>query len=104
MKAGENYLITTDNWFFAPDGTQYRAVFGKVEILHDSFLGIKTNMRSTNWYVKVGDESNHVILAGCQVHYAVKTDICNTNYVDDENVKDGEVKLHTHKSYIYRAE
>ena len=36
------YLITTDNWFYAPDGKEYRAAWGDVEIVEDSFLGLKT--------------------------------------------------------------
>lgn len=69
-----NYLITTDNWFYAPDGKQYKAVWGNVEIIEDSFLGIKTNRNSSNWYVKIGSEDRHVIIAGCQIHYAMKWD------------------------------
>lgn len=42
------YLITTDNWFIAPDGKSYRAAWGSVEILNDSFLGIQTNRNSSN--------------------------------------------------------
>jgi len=66
------YLITTDNWFYAPDGMQYRGVWGEVEIISDAFLGIKTNIRSSNWFAKVGTDENHVIVAGCQIHYAIK--------------------------------
>lgn len=69
---GTKYLITTDNWFFAPDGKQYKAVWGKVAILPDSILGVKTNTKSTNWYARVGNNANHVIIAGCQIHYAVR--------------------------------
>ena len=71
-KAGEKYLITTDNWFIAPDGEQYRAVFGTVaEIQSDEeTLGIKTNRGSTNWYVVIGN----MIVAGCQIHYCIRTD------------------------------
>ena len=29
------YLINTDNWFVAPDGNQYKAVWGNIEILQD---------------------------------------------------------------------
>lgn len=65
------YLITTDSYFLAPDGQSYRAVWGELEILNDDFLGIKTNRNSSNWYAKVGNEKNHVIVAGCQIHYAV---------------------------------
>ena len=66
------YLITTDEWFIAPDGKSYRAAWGECEPLADSFLGLKTNARSTNWYVKVGSEENHIIIAGCQIHYAIR--------------------------------
>lgn len=68
------YLITTDNWFIAPNGESYRAVWGDVEIIEDSFLGLKTNKNSSNWFAKVGNDNNHVIIAGCQIHYACKTD------------------------------
>lgn len=68
------YLITTDQWFLAPNGVSYRAVWGDVQIVSDEILGIKTNSRATNWYAKVGSDENHVIVAGCQIHYAVK---CN---------------------------
>jgi len=75
IKIGDKALITTDLWFFAPDGQQYRAVFGTVKAIRSSeeTLGIKTNARSTNWYVEIGD----VILAGCQIHYAIKTNHCS---------------------------
>ena len=67
------YLINTDSYFIAPDGREYKAVYGEVEILNDDFLGVKTNARSANWFAKVGTEENHVIIAGCQIHYATKT-------------------------------
>lgn len=68
------YIISCDNWFLAPNGKEYRAVWGSVEIISDSFLGIKTNHHSSNWFAMVGSEYNHVIIAGCQIHYAVKCD------------------------------
>ena len=85
------YLITTDNWFFAHDGKIYRAVWGEVEIIQDDFLGVKTNRNSSNWFAKVGSENNHVIVAGCQIHYALRceekpnTDIVN-DYLSDASV------------------
>ena len=62
------YLITTDNWFVAPDGREYKAAWGEVEIMEDNILGVKTNRNSVNWYAKVGSENNHIIIAGCQVN------------------------------------
>lgn len=67
-----NYLITTDNWFLAPDGKPYRAVWGYVEIIEDTFLGIKTNKNSSNWFAKIGEKGKEVIVAGCQIHYAIR--------------------------------
>lgn len=66
------YLINTNEWFTAPDGKNYKAVWGDVEIVNDSILGVKTNRMSANWFAKVGSEESHVIIAGCQIHYAVK--------------------------------
>lgn len=72
IQPGNRYLITCDEWFFAPDGESYRAVFGTVHAVVDAeeALGIKTNRNSTNWYVVIGD----MIVAGCQIHYAMRTD------------------------------
>lgn len=68
------YLITTDDWFLGPDGKSYKAAWGSVEILEDAILGVKTNRNSTNWYAMIGSEERHVIVAGCQIHYAVRCD------------------------------
>lgn len=77
FKLGEKYLITTDHWFIAPDGEQYKSAFGTVsEILNDGdALGIKTNRHSSNWYVLIGS----MMIAGCQIHYCIKTDKASKN-------------------------
>ena len=69
---GKKYLITTHNWFLAPDGQEYRAVYGTVK----EFLGIDTNRHSTNWYVTIGD----MIVAGCQVYYAIEAASCSKTH------------------------
>lgn len=93
-----NYLITTDEWFLAPDGKQYRAVWGNVEILEDSIFGIKTNRGSSNWFAKVGSEENHVIVSGCRIHYAAK---CNQQPhigpTEEYSVKEGDGGLNFHR-------
>jgi hypothetical protein len=100
------YLITTDNWFYAPDGKQYRAVWGNVEVLGDEIIGVKTNRNSTNWFAKVGTVDNHVIVAGCQIHYAVKSDERpNTENVMDWNSDAGNgIKVFDRPTAIYIAE
>lgn len=74
---GKKYLITVDDWFLAPDGRMYRAVFGTIQGFHNSFetLGIKVNSRSADWYMSIGDGTT-MSIAGCRIHYAIKTDSC----------------------------
>ena len=64
-------LITADAYFIAPDGREYKAAWGEVQVYSDKeSLGIQTNERSTNWYVKIGDNKRGMIIAGCQIHFA----------------------------------
>jgi hypothetical protein len=69
---GKKHLITTDQWFIAPDGETYKAVFGTVKgiLSSDESLGIRTNAKSTNWYVSIGN----MLIAGCQIHYVIQCD------------------------------
>ena len=66
------YLITTDSWFYAPDGKEYKSVWGNVEIVDDNIIGIKTNRNSSNWFAKVGNDKKQVIIEGCQNHYSIR--------------------------------
>lgn len=78
---GRPALITCDNWFYAPDGRSYRAVWGTIRAVHDSekVLGIRTNSKSTNWYVEIGC----MIIAGCQIHYVLACDQCSFDSAKD---------------------
>ncbi len=100
------YLITTDAWFLAPDGKQYRAAWGEVEILEDNFLGVKTNRNSANWYAKVGGENNFIIIAGCQIHYAIKSEEKpNTdNVLDYQTSATGGINEYERPTHIYIAQ
>ena len=85
----EKVLVTTDNWFRAPDGEQYNAVFGTVKGVKndEETLGIKTNRGSTNWYLEIGN----MFVAGCQIHYVVKTKSFSCRPPTRETVHEGEV-------------
>lgn len=69
---GKKYLITTTNWFHAPDGKMYNGVFGIISGIYndEETLGIKTNKESANWYLVIGK----MIVAGCRIHYCIRTD------------------------------
>ncbi len=100
-----NYLITSDCWFVAPDGKQYKSAWGDVEIITDEFLGIKTNRNSSNWFAKIGGVTNHVIIAGCQIHYAVKCDEQpNTSKITEYTLHEGVNKPYERECYIWIAE
>lgn len=99
------YLITCDSWFTAPDGQLYTAAWGDVEIVSDALLGIKTNARSANWYAKVGSEDMHVIIAGCQIHYAVRCE--DRPSITGPMIQDfdhGELHSNRYNSRIYFAQ
>jgi len=103
IELGKKYLITSDNWFFGPNGEQYKAVWGTVtSIENDSdLLGIKTNRGSTNWYVVIGN----MIIAGCQVHYCIQTDNVNKDAPVKEMVHEGKMFLdNVAFSRIYMAD
>ena len=100
-----NYLITTDAWFYAPDGLKYKSVWGEVQIIEDSALGIKTNRNSSNWYAYVGNEKKGMVVAGCQIHYAVRCDKPpKTSEVWDVHYDDKGLKEFFRPSEIYVAQ
>lgn len=99
------YLITTDSYFLAPDGKNYKAVWGEVEIMEDSVLGVKTNRNASNWYAKIGSDEKHVIVAGCQIHYAVRCEQVPYTGMSEDWVLDATgVKISETPTKIYVAE
>ena len=102
MKLNENYLITSNNWFVAPDGKQYKSVWGKVTGVFDDgeTLGIKTNDKSTNWYIVIGN----MIIAGCQVFFVIQTD--SIDFTPCRKEVEHEGKIHRYAgvdTLIYNA-
>lgn len=99
------YLITTDGWFVAPNGKSYCAVWGNVEVMEDTFLGIKTNRNSTNWYLKIGSEENHIIVAGCQIHYCARCENKpNVEMVEGYSTGEQGINIYKKPTDIYIAE
>lgn len=63
-------------------------------------LGVRTNARSTNWYLQVGG----LVIAGCQIHYAVACDDCDTGSVVDWKEEGGQVVKYIRPSCVYNAD
>ena len=66
IEVGQKALITVDNWFYAPDGRGYRAVFGTVK-------SVPTCKETGRWHVEIGN----AIVAGSQINYAILSDTCH---------------------------
>lgn len=105
MQIGERYLVTTDNWFEAPDGKTYRAAWGTVRVVSDEILGIQTNRNSSNWFLSIGSQSRHIIVAGCQVHYAIRCEEQPfTGDSEDWYIHEGKPVINQTPTKIYIAE
>lgn len=103
IEIGEKALVTTDSWFLAPDGRQYRAAFGTVHGCKtaEDTLGIKPNGRSTNWFLEIGC----LTIAGCQIHYAIRTDDCSNAPAQDWNSDAANgIKIYERPSSIFFAD
>lgn len=99
------YLITTSEFFIAPDGKEYKAVWGEVKISDDSLLGIKTNRGSTNWYAIVGQGDKQMVVAGCQIHYAIKCpSLPNTDPATSWNTNEKGINKYERPTMIYITE
>ena len=101
IEVGQNALVTTDAWFYAPDGQQYRAVWGTVHAVLDDqeSLGIKTNRNASNWYLSIGN----MLIAGCQIHYAIRTDTPPAKKHIRSMEHEGKVSYHDDLPHIYNA-
>ena len=103
-----NLLVSTDNWFYAPDGQMYRSAWGKVKVYDkQQTLGIKPDAKSTSWYATVGEGDGAIVIAGCQIHYAI---VCDnrpkSEEVEEERWVDskGEAAIWKRKPQIYFAQ
>lgn len=67
--AGERLLISTDDWFCAPDGQKYRAAWGLCRVLGaEDILGFSPK-QSTNWVMQVGTGRDSLFILGCRIHH-----------------------------------
>lgn len=102
LQINDLVLVTCDDWFFAPDGRTYRAVWGRVKgiVAAKDLIGFDPSRPSTNWYLEIGD----VLIAGCRIHYAVKCATCpKAKTVADFTIHDGEIKNLKRPNNVYDA-
>lgn len=86
IQQGKKYLITTDDWFIAPDGESYKSAWGIVYLgTIEETLGFTPARPSTNWFAEVGGNGKHIIIAGCQIKYVIRCE-------EHPHIKEGEFK------------
>jgi hypothetical protein len=102
LEVGRKVVVTTDNWFYGPDGRQYRSIYGTVRgVFNDEqTLGIRTNNRSSNWYARIGG----IVVAGCQIHYVVAASEPPPELVSDFSNENGNVTHYTRPSVCLNAD
>jgi hypothetical protein len=98
---GKNVLCTTQSWFTAPNGQEYRSVFGELKGIHkdDLALGFTVNRSHANWFIEVGN----MVIAGCQILYFCQTEECNLEEFDSWHTHEGVVVMSKKPSLIYNA-
>lgn len=94
----QKVLITTSNWFYAPDGRQYRGVWGELKAIHEAgkALGFIPNRAHANWFLEVGD----MIIMGCQVMYIVQCNQYTDGDVEDWTHKEGKLDVHPPNNHL----
>jgi len=73
IENGKYYIVTSDTYFYGPNGYQFKAAWGVAKVLStEDVFKFTPNRPSTNWFVKLGEGEKSVIIAGCQIHCAIE--------------------------------
>jgi len=105
IENGKKYLINTDNWFMAPDGESYHSAWGTCYLKKtEDVFGFTPARPSTNWFIKVGSEEKYVIIAGCQIYYAVHSENRPVSKHEGKYYKDKDSQIEWVEERIYYAE
>lgn len=95
----QKVLLTTASWFYAPDGRQYKGVWGTLKAVQEvkEKLGFVPNRSHANWFYEIGD----MVIMGCQVQVCIQTDQRPPDIGKGWDVKDGVVMNFETPSPIY---
>lgn len=79
---GKKVLVTTSEWFVAPNGRTYKAAWGTLHAINEAkeSVGFAINRAHANWFIEIGN----MVIAGCQVMYLMEQEQKpNTDVVKD---------------------
>lgn len=99
---GKKVLATTSDYFIAPNGLQYRSVFGTLHSISEdlNLVGFKVNRSHTNYAFEIGN----TVIMGCRVMYIIQVNEVNTESVNEWTLNEGEIKFNDRPSNIYLAD
>jgi hypothetical protein len=95
-------LITTSNWFTAPDGVNYKAVWGTLKSINEAgkTLGFIPNRAHANWYIEIGC----MFIMGCQALYVVQADEVLTGDTKSWSLIEGKFSEYDKPTVIFNAD
>ena len=99
---GKKVLVTTSEWFLAPNGRTYKAVWGTLHAINEAkeSVGFAIHRSQANWFIEIGN----MVIAGCQVMYLMDHPTePETGIVDDWSSDNGGV-TYRHPSSIWIAD
>lgn len=99
---GKKVLITTQGWFTAPDGIDYRSVWGELKDIKEAgkHLGFIPNRAHANWFIEVGK----MIIMGCQVMYVIECDKPEVGPTKCYSVHEGKLLEYDKPTSIFVSE
>jgi hypothetical protein len=105
VEDGKKYLVTTDGWFYGPDGESYRAAWGTCYLKKmQEVFGFTPSRPSTNWFLVVGSSEKQIIIAGCQIHYVIRCENRPKSKNEGKIYRDRETGVEHTAERIYFAE
>lgn len=84
-------LLSLHNWIFAPDGKQYRAIYGTLHSINESknIFGFVPSRNHTNWFAEIGN----MIIMGCQIQACIVCEKDPETQITDFIVREHELAV-----------
>lgn len=99
---GKKVLVTTNNWFTAPDGCDYKCVYGTLKAIHEAgkSLGFIPNRSHANWFIEIGK----MVIMGCQVMYIIECETINQGETKSWHLEVGKIYEYTKPTTVFVTE
>jgi len=99
---GKKVLVTTSEWFIAPNGKSYKAIWGTLHTINEAkeSVGFAINRTHANWFIEIGN----MVVAGCQIFYLMACEERPETGIIDDWTSDNGGTSYRHPSSIWVAD